>query len=66
MTLAQFDTVYEVVYSVTDIGDVPEFVVEPRGMTALLDATGRFVTEIGEQLSRLPEANAPATSSASS
>ena len=59
VTLAQFDTVYEVVYSVTDIGDVPEFVVEPRGMTALLDATGRFVTEIGEQLSRLPEDERP-------
>ena len=59
MTLAQFDTVYEVVYSVTDIADVPEFVVEPRGMTALLDATGKFITDIGEQLSALPEDQRP-------
>ena len=59
MTLAQFDTVYEVLYSATDIADVPEFVVQPRGMTALLDATGKFITEIGEQLSALPEAERP-------
>ena len=59
VTLAQFDTVYEVVYSVTDIADVPEFVVEPRGMTALLDATGKFITDIGEQLSALPEDQRP-------
>ena len=59
VTLAQFDTVYEVVYSATDIADVPEFVVEPRGMTALLDATGKFITDIGEQLSALPEDERP-------
>lgn len=55
VTLAQFDTVYEVLYAATDIADVPEFVVQPRGRTALLDATGKFITEIGEQLSALPE-----------
>ena len=59
VTLAQFDTVYEVLYSTTPIADVPEFVVEPRGMTALLDATGKFITEIGEQLSALPEDERP-------
>lgn len=59
VTLAQFDTVYEVVYSPTPIADVPEFVVEPRGRTALLDAVGRFITEIGEQLSALPERQRP-------
>ena len=59
VTLAQFDTVYEVLYSATDIAEVPEFVVQPRGMTAMLDATGKFITEIGEQLSALPEAERP-------
>lgn len=59
VTLAQFDTVYEVVYPPTDIADVADFSVQPRGMTALLDATGRFITEIGEQLSALPEAERP-------
>jgi hypothetical protein len=47
------------VYPATDIADVPEFVVQPRGMTALLDATGKFVTEVGEQLSTLPEDERP-------
>lgn len=59
VTLAQFDTVYELVYPPTDIGSVPEFVVAPRGMTALLDSTGRFITEIGERLSALPEDQRP-------
>ncbi|MCX6479702.1 MAG: hypothetical protein NTY24_04625, partial [Mycobacterium sp.] len=50
VTLAQFDTRYEVLYPATDIGAVPEFVVAPRGGTALLDATGRFITEVGQVL----------------
>ena len=61
VTLAQFDTEYEVLYPRTDSAAVPEFVVEPRGRTALLDATGRFITEIGEQLAALPEDQRPGT-----
>ncbi len=61
VTLAQFDTEYEVLYPRTDIGSVPEFTVEPRGRTALLDATGRFITEIGQQLAALPEDQRPGT-----
>lgn len=59
VTLAQFDQEYEVLYPPTDISTVPEFVLEPRGMTALLDAVGRFITEVGEQLSALPEEKRP-------
>lgn len=59
VTLAQFDDAYEVLYPPTDIGVVPEFVLEPRGRTALLDAAGRFITEIGEWLSALPEEQRP-------
>lgn len=59
VTLAQFDTEYEVVYPPTPIADVPEFVVHPRGMTALLDAAGRFITEVGSQLTALPEQQRP-------
>ena len=50
VTLAQFDTVYEVLYSATPIAEVPEFVVQPRGTTAMLDATGKFITDIGSEL----------------
>lgn len=59
MTLAQFDTDYEVLYPPTPIADVPDLVVEPRGMTALLDAVGRFVTEVGRHLAALPEGQRP-------
>jgi hypothetical protein len=59
MTLAQFDTQYEVVYRATPIADVPELVVVPRGMTALLDAVGTFVTDVGAELDALPENRRP-------
>ena len=59
VTLAQFDHEYEVLYPPTDIGAVPEFVLEPRGRTALLDAAGRFITEVGEHLSATPEPERP-------
>ena len=59
VTLAQFDHDYEVVYPPTVIAAVPDFGVVPRGNTALLDATGRFITEVGEQLSALPQHNRP-------
>ena len=59
VTLAQFDTEYDVLYPPTDISAVPEFVVEPRGRTALRDAAGRFITEVGEQLAAMPEEQRP-------
>ena len=59
VTLAQFDTSYEVLYPPTAITAVPEFVIVPRGMTALLDAAGKFITEVGEQLAALPEDQRP-------
>ncbi|TRW88828.1 VWA domain-containing protein [Mycolicibacterium sp. 018/SC-01/001] len=59
MTLAQFDTEYEIVYGPTPIVDVPDLVVEPRGMTALLDAVGKFVTDVGADLASLPEDQRP-------
>ena len=61
VTLAQFDTTYEVLYPPTDIAAVPEFVVDPRGGTALLDSAGRFITETGEMLGALPEEQRPGT-----
>ena len=46
-------------YSATPIADVPEFVVQPRGRTALLDATDKFITDIGSELSALSEEQRP-------
>ena len=59
VTLAHFDTEYELLYPPTDIGLVPEFVVAPRGATALLDSVGRFITEVGQWLSAMPEDQRP-------
>ena len=53
VSLARFDTEFETVYTHRPIADVPPLSLEPRGMTALLDAIGRFVTSIGEDLAAL-------------
>lgn len=47
VTLAQFDDEYESVYQNMPIDRVPSLTLQPRGMTALLDAIGRFIMEIG-------------------
>ena len=59
VTLAQFDDRYDVVYQNRPISDVPALTLEPRGRTALLDAIGRFVTEVGSALADLPEKDRP-------
>ncbi|MGZ8177400.1 VWA domain-containing protein [Williamsia sp. SKLECPSW1] len=59
VSLARFDTEFETVYTHRPIADVPPLSLEPRGMTALLDAIGRFVTSIGEDLAARPEDERP-------
>lgn len=59
VTLAQFDNDYDVVYQNRPVDDVPPLALEPRGTTALLDAIGRFVTEVGASLAALPEEDRP-------
>lgn len=59
VTLAQFDTHYEVVYADRPIADVPPLDLQPRGMTALYDALGRLITDVGAELASLPEAQRP-------
>ena len=61
VTLAQFDTEYELVWEPTRVtdGNVALYTLVPRGNTALLDAMGRFVTEIGEALAAKPDSERP-------
>ena len=61
VTLAQFDHEYEVVYSRVPVAAVPPLALQPRGMTALLDAMGRLVTDAGAELAALPEDERPGT-----
>lgn len=59
VTLYQFDDRYEKVFGPILACDSPTYVLSPRGMTALLDATGKAITETGEFLSTLSEDKRP-------
>ena len=59
ITLAQFDTKYELVWPLCAIKDAPKYTLTPRGCTALLDAMGRINTEVGEELAKRDEADRP-------
>lgn len=45
LTLAQFDTLYEVVHESLGIHSVPPLKFEPRGLTALNDAIGKTIQD---------------------
>lgn len=62
VTYTQFDDQYEVVHNGIDIKDVPPLTAEtfvPRGWTALHDAIGRTINEVGARLSVTPEHERP-------
>ena len=59
VTLAQFDQQYELVYSSQPIRTVPPLVLQPRGSTALYDAIGRLITDVGVELAAVPEDERP-------
>jgi hypothetical protein len=62
-TLVLFDHEYLVVHKSVDIRQVPPLDARtyvPRGQTALLDAVGRTIDDVGAHLATLPEAQRPA------
>lgn len=61
VSLAQFDHEYQVVYQDLPIGQVPPMSIVPRGQTAMLDAIGRTINDLGARLAALPEAERPGT-----
>lgn len=61
LTLIQFDDEYEVVYNGINIQNVKEYKLEPRGMTALLDAVGKAINVTGSRLAAMKEEDRPAT-----
>lgn len=60
LTLCQFDTDYEFVHKGEDIKNVGYYTLVPRGCTALNDAIGRTINEVGAKLAALPEHERPA------
>ena len=62
LTLVLFDHEFTVVHNNVDIEQVPpldERTYVPRGMTALLDAVGRTIDDMGARLAATPEAERP-------
>ena len=59
VTLAHFDNSYELVYKNLDVREVPEFHISPRYATALMDALGKFTTNIGAELFARKESDRP-------
>lgn len=62
ITIVLFDDKYELVHDNVALRDVPDFTeatYRPRGMTALYDAVGRAVTDVGRRLSDTPDHERP-------
>lgn len=59
LTLVEFDDVYDVVHDGVKVDDVPAYELQPRGMTALLDAVGKAMTTVGARLAKTPEEERP-------
>ena len=62
LMLTQFDDVYEVVFDrpIGEVQPLDDKSYEPRGLTALHDAIGKTVNDVGKSLSAIPESERPA------
>jgi len=59
LTLVQFDTEYEVLYTRKNIQDVKCLEFHPRGSTALYDAIGRTINTLGREIACTAPAQRP-------
>lgn len=59
ITYYQFDDQFEKVFEAKNIKDVDEITIDPRGMTALIDASCRAIDQVGVRLSNTPESDRP-------
>jgi len=62
LTLIKFDTTYNIVYNGVNVKDVKPLdntTYTPGGMTALLDAVGRAIDEVGKRIDSLPKKQKP-------
>ncbi|WP_336214314.1 vWA domain-containing protein [Nonomuraea sp. LPB2021202275-12-8] len=59
VSLHTFDDRYETVYADTPLADVPDFTLQPRGATALLDAVGRTIATAHAKLAAMPAVYRP-------
>lgn len=64
LTITLFDDHIEQPFVATNVSDIPVFDTNtfvPRGSTALLDAIGHTIDQIGERLAAMPENDRPGT-----
>jgi Mg-chelatase subunit ChlD len=61
VTLAQFDTEYELVWDRLPIAEAKSYRLVPRGSTALLDAMGRTMAVTAERIAAMGEGERPGT-----
>lgn len=59
LSLYQFDHEHNTVHDFVPLRDVAPYTLTPRGNTALLDACGFAITEVGERLAAMSEAERP-------
>ena len=59
ITLAEFDDEYDLVWKIQSIDQVGKYTLRPRGMTRFLDAMGKFITYVGEELRSRSESQRP-------
>jgi uncharacterized protein YegL len=62
LTYVQFDDEYEIIHSAVPLVEVPPLTPAtyvPHGATALLDAIGRTINDVGARLSVIPEGDRP-------
>lgn len=61
LTVIGFDDAYEVMVDAVEISafETPYVKLEPRGMTALLDAIGKTINRMGERFRNLPDNERP-------
>jgi uncharacterized protein YegL len=62
VTLVLFDNEYEVVHAAVDLSVVQDLTAKtfvPRGSTALLDAVGRTINDVGARLAKMDEQDRP-------
>lgn len=60
VTLAQFDTDYEVLYDGVPVAELRDSRLVPRGATALLEPMGRTIASVRARLKALPREKRPA------
>lgn len=59
LTLVQFDSEINIVYENLPLSSYTAYTLQPRGVTALLDAVGFTAKRVGERLAKTPEADRP-------